>query len=361
MEAIAQNQAAPPQVAIHTYRETDSRTQFARCASTLPDIRSHCFSHHPSWLKALQAGLGHSSFLLEARADNDRALGWLPLALVQSKLFGRFLVSLPYLNSAGIASDNAAAGYALIERAVQLADELDVRYLELRHEHEWRHPALTHSVTTKAHLRLPLPQSCDDLWHSLDAKVRNQIRKAQKNELSVHWGGIDLLPEFHAVFSRNMRDLGTPTYGRSLFKSILSNFPDRAELCVVRQQSRPLAVALLVHGDGQTEVPSASSRRRYNLTNANMLMYWHLLVRALERGQHTFDFGRSSFGSNTYRFKQQWGAQPHGAIWQYYLRRGSIDQARPDNPRYRMMVNAWRHLPLWLSRLIGPAIVKGIP
>src|SRR6476660_6949394 len=191
MEAMAQTQAAPPQVAIHTYREGDSQTQFARCASTLLDIRTHCFSHHPSWLKTLQAGLGHSSFLLEARADDDRALGWLPLALVQSKLFGRFLVSLPYLTSAGIASDDAAAGYALIERAVQLADELDVRYLELRHEQEWRHPALTHSVTTKAHLRLPLPQSSDDLWHNLDAKVRNQIRKAQKNDLSVHWGSID--------------------------------------------------------------------------------------------------------------------------------------------------------------------------
>ena len=53
-----------------------------------------------------------------------------------------------------------------------------------------------------------------------------------------------------------------------------------------------------------------------------MLMYWHLLERAVERGQGTFDFGRSSPESNTYQFKKQWGAVPAPAEWQYYVRSG---------------------------------------
>ena len=44
------------------------------------------------------------------------------------------------------------------------------------------------------------------------------------------------------------------------------------------------------------------------MTNANMLMYWHLLQRTIQRGNRTFDFGRSSESSGTYRFKRQWGA-----------------------------------------------------
>ena len=88
-----------------------------------------------------------------------------------------------------------------------------------------------------------------------------------------------------------MRDLGTPVYGCALFEQILLQFPEQAELCVVRSEGLPLAVALLLHGDGTSEVPSASSLREHNSSNANMLMYWHLLERSIQRGQQTFDFG----------------------------------------------------------------------
>ncbi|HEY2883416.1 MAG TPA: hypothetical protein VGJ15_13300, partial [Pirellulales bacterium] len=56
------------------------------------------FMPHPGWLSALEAGLGHTPYFLEAQHQNKSA-GWLPLSLVSSRLFGRYLVSLPYLNS----------------------------------------------------------------------------------------------------------------------------------------------------------------------------------------------------------------------------------------------------------------------
>jgi hypothetical protein len=108
-------------------------------------------------------------------------------------------------------------------------------------------------------------------------------------------------------------------------------------------------------------VPSASALKRYNNTNANMWMYHHLLLRAIGRGSRDFDFGRSSEGSGTYRFKKQWGAQPEPTVWQYHLRRGDIGAARPDNPRYQWKIALWRRLPVWLTRLVGPGIVRGIP
>jgi hypothetical protein len=92
-----------------------------------------------------------------------------------------------------------------------------------------------------------------------------------------------------------------------------------------------------------------------------MLMYWELLRRAIERGQTTFDFGRSSVDGNTYRFKKQWGACPEPAVWQYYLRSGNVGDMRPDNRRYATFIKLWQRLPVGLSRLIGPAIVRGIP
>ncbi len=317
-------------------------------------------SRHPGWLSVLQEGLRHEPYCLEAVRDG-RTAGLLPLAFVHSRLFGRFLVSLPYLNTGGVlAADDAVAG-ALVDRAVTLADALDVRYLELRHETRLSHPALTHELTSKAHLRLNLPASTDALWESFKPKVRSQIRKGEKAGLTVHWGAEELLGDFYRVFAHNMRDLGTPVFSRRLFGQILAQFPSQAELCVTRLDGRPIAAALLVHGQGLTEVPSASSLRRYNPTNANMLMYWHLLCRAVERGQGGFDFGRSTIDSTTYRFKRQWGAEPYPAVWQYYVRSGSISQMRPDNGRYRLLIRLWQHLPVTLSRILGPPIVRGIP
>jgi FemAB-related protein (PEP-CTERM system-associated) len=317
-------------------------------------------SRHPAWLNVLADGLRHTPFCLEA-VEGERVCGFLALAEVSSLFFGRFLVSLPYLNYGGPVADDVPTAGALFDRAVQLADRLGVRYLELRHELAVAHPRLRHSRTDKVLMRMNLPGDDGKLWKELDAKVRNQVRKGEKSGLSVSWGGEEKAAEFYAVFSQNMRDLGTPVYGRQLFSAILRQFTGRAEICVVRAGAEPVAAALLLHGWGVTEVPSASSLRSHNHTCANMLMYWNLLKRAVERGQDVFDFGRSSQDSATMRFKKQWGASPSSSEWQYYLRTGELGGMQKENPRYRHLVRIWQRLPLPITRLVGPAIVRGIP
>jgi FemAB-related protein (PEP-CTERM system-associated) len=347
-----------PEFILHDRREL---------AKHLPRLRAYVaegglvpLSRDPAWLTVLERGLGHAPYCLEV-AEGERTRGFLALSYVKSLLFGRFLVGLPYLNYGGVLADDEHVAGMLIDRAVQLADRLGVRYLELRHVQAIDQPALVRREGCKVHMRLDLPVTADALWMGLSSKVRNQVRKGQKSGLDVAWGGPELLPEFYAVFSHNMRDLGTPVFGRGLFRAILRQFPDRAELCVVRADGRAAAAALLLHGWGVTEVPSASSLRRYNPTCANMLMYWHLLERAVQRGQAAFDFGRSSPDSNTYQFKKQWGAAPVPADWQYYVRTGGVTDMRPDNPRYQRMIRLWQRLPVGLTRWIGPPIVRGIP
>ncbi len=318
------------------------------------------------WQQALSRGLRYVPYSLAIDAStndcaSESSTGRLPLLLVSSRLFGKFLVSLPYVNSAGVETACDLVARRLIDAAVALADKLDVDHLQLRHEREIEHPALQESIRSKVLMRLPLPSSTEELWKSFKPKVRNQVRKGEKSGVTVHWGRHELLGEFYRVFAHNMRDLGTPVYPRRLFASILEAFDTDAELCVCRLEDQPIAAALLVHSGDRTEVPSASSLRRYNSTNANMLMYWHLLQRAVERGNREFDFGRSTEGSNTFRFKKQWGAQPHPSVWQFYIRKGSVSDTRPDSPKYRMAIRAWQKLPVWLTKIIGPPIVRGIP
>jgi FemAB-related protein (PEP-CTERM system-associated) len=355
---------APLPVSTKTIRVLDHRG----LATALPRLESYLLrdgplvelSRHPAWPNVLAVGMRHTPYCLEA-VEGERVCGFLALAEVSSFLFGRFLVSLPYLNYGGPVADDEETAGALIDQAVQLADRLGVRYLELRHELAMAHSQLRHSRTDKVQMRLSLPGDDAKLWKELDAKVRNQVRKGEKSGLTVTWGGDEKAEEFYAVFSQNMRDLGTPVYGRQLFRAILKQFPGRAEFCVVRAGQEPVAAALLLHGWGVTEVPSASSLRSHNHTCANMLMYWHLLKRAVERGQDVFDFGRSPQDGATMRFKKQWGASPAASEWQFYLRHGEVGGMQKESPRYQRLIRMWQRLPVSVTRLVGPLIVRGIP
>ena len=92
-----------------------------------------------------------------------------------------------------------------------------------------------------------------------------------------------------------------------------------------------------------------------------MLMYWHALQRSIELGQNVFDFGRSSIDAGTHKFKKQWGSQEFPCVWQYYSRRGDVSDARPNSGRYDKMIAAWQKLPVWVTKLIGPSIIRGVP
>ncbi len=318
--------------------------------------------HNPNWIAAISAGLKHTPVVLAHRNAGGEVDGVLPLVRVESWLFGKFLVSLPYLNTGGVWATNQRAAAELVSAACDLADKLDVRYLELRHEIPVVHEKLTVNREDKVHMRLALPQSEQELDASFKSKLRSQIKKTHEHGLQVQWGGRELLSRFYAVFAINMRDLGTPVFSKNLFAQILHAFPDTAELCVVSKEQHAVAAGLLIHYPGErTEVPSASSLRSYNWTGANMWMYRQMLGRAIERGSPQFDFGRSSQGSGTYRFKAQWGAAPHAAVWQYYVRKGRAEDLRPSSPQNQRLVKLWQKLPLSVSRWLGPSIVRGIP
>jgi len=319
-------------------------------------------SQPSAWLGILEEGLNHQRYLIIAETHNGQLVGFLPLAFVQSILFGKFLVSLPYLNSGGVCSQTSEVALALIDHAVDLADQLNVRYLELRHEIPVNHPKLSVSRTDKVHMRLELPTSADELFSSFKSKLRSQVKKSAQQDFDLSYGGVERLEDFYSVFSINMRDLGTPVYSKKLFQSILEKFgPSKAELCVVRLNERPISGALLIHHAQRTEVPSASALRQFNPTNVNMWMYWRLLQRAIEQGSTEFDFGRSTIGAGTYKFKEQWGAKPSPAVWQYYVRKGDPAKMRPDSSKNQRRVEIWKKLPVWLTRIVGPSIVRGIP
>jgi FemAB-related protein (PEP-CTERM system-associated) len=314
--------------------------------------------HEWAWRGVFARAFGCESIYLAARRGG-RIVGVLPTVFLDSWLFGRALISLPYVNYGGVLADDPATERALFDRALDTARRKRCRHVELRHVE--RHfddlPCKRHKVT----MLLPL-QASAAMWDALDRKVRNQVRKAQKSELTHAAGGRELLDAFYAVFARNMRDLGTPVYGRRFFEQMLAAFPDRARIHVVSLKATPVAAGLTFQTRATVEIPWASSIRDFNALCPNHLLYWSILADAGERGCATFDFGRSTPNEGTYKFKEQWGAQAVPLHWEYGLvDRATLPDTGPTNPKFQLAVSAWKKLPLAVATRVGPFIVRAIP
>jgi hypothetical protein len=158
-----------------------------------------------------------------------------------------------------------------------------------------------------------------------------------------------------------MRDLGTPVYGKSLFKKILLEKKIDSFICIVKIDNKPVSVALLTGYRDMLEIPWASTLQSANKYDANMWMYRMILKQAIDLGYKHFDFGRTTRGSNTYKFKKQWGAKPIDHYWYYLTNSESMPETNPDNPKYRFFIAIWKRLPVWLANIVGPYIVKNIP
>jgi len=316
--------------------------------------------HRYGWRDVIESSFGHRCHYLVAKDNRGSIVGILPLVLMQSRLFGRFLVSQPFFNYGGLLCENHAVGNALLAEACLLRQECGAEHVELRHAELWSAdlPTKRHKVS----MILDLAKDVETQWQCFNAKLRNQVRKAEKSGLSVVVGGTELQPDFYTVFVRNMRDLGTPVYAEKLFTEVLKVFPEHTRIITVYLEGKPVASGLIVWFRDTVEIPWASSIRDYNPLCPNNLLYWTALQYALGHDFKRFDFGRSTPGEGTYKFKEQWGAKPVQLHWQYLLPEGaSLPELNTKNPKYEMAIRLWQKLPLPVTRLLGPHIVKNIP
>jgi len=319
--------------------------------------RPGCLYHRAEWGRVF--AVYRLPFRRLAAMRGGRIVGVLPLVWQRSWLFGSQFASLPCFDTAGVLADDAEARSALADRALEIATEAGADVVLLRQAEPL--DLSPHVRNDKALLRLRLESDSDALWHGLKAKVRNQVKKPQKKGLCVERGGVELLSPFFAIYSENMRDLGSPSHSRRFFRVVIDTFPEEVAVYVVWLDDQAIGAGLTMANGDRLEIPWASSLRRYNGYCVNHLMYWEILADACQHGYQWFHFGRSSYDSGPFRFKSQWGAEPVQLYW-YYLASSPEAAAKASSLQesYGWGTRLWRRLPLWLTRSIGPRIVAKV-
>lgn len=343
----------PPRVARLDGANAGQRARWDAFVLACPEAS---FFHRAGWEPLMREVFRHDTYFLFAEGEGGELRGVLPLVHVQSRLFGRSLSSLPFAAYGGAATLDAAAAQALEAEAQALAQRLGVDHLELRHT-ERRHPdwpAQDLYVT----FRKPIEPTEEANMLAIPRKQRAMVRKGIKNGLVSHIdSGVE---RFFALYADNVHRHGTPALPRRYFEALMSAFGEDCEvLTVTDAEGKPLSSVLSFYFRDEVLPTYAGDDTAARELAANDFKYWELMRRACARGLKVFDYGRSKLGTGPYSFKRNWGFEPTPLHYEYRLyKRESIPQNNPANPKYKLMIEGWRRLPLPVANWLGPHIVR---
>lgn len=310
-------------------------------------------------MRAIERTFDYSSCAILAERDGH-ITGVLPLYSIKNWVLGHCLISTPLAVSGGIAAADHESYYALLARAKDMAREQQVEYLELRNTTGKLEPGF-HPNTRYVNFSCDLARDSEANLKRLPKDTRYMIRKAQKQGLEVRHGA-DLLDDFYELFALSMRRLGTPVFPKALLKNLLAEFPGQTDLLTVYSGDKAVSgVLTFLFRDTVLPYYSGASPEAPRLA-ANNLMYWELMQWAAERGYRTFDFGRSKTGTGAYAFKTQWNMKITPLPYQVFLvKKKTLPDFSPANPRFTRATQSWSRLPLWLTKAVGPRVIKWFP
>ena len=315
------------------------------------------FCHRAGWQRVVERAFGHRTHFVYAERAGA-ITGVLPLTEIRSRLFGHSLVSNAFQVYGGPVATDDASRDALVAFANVLLQHTKANHLEFRSEVAGN-PGMLVKERLYVTFRREISADHDKNLTAIPRKQRAVVRKGIANELTTRVGHD--WRTLHRVYGESVRNLGTPVFSRKYFRLLCEEFGEDAEILIVEDKGVPIAAVLSFYFRDQVlpyyggGTPAARSRA------GNDIMYWEVMKRAADKGCRVFDFGRSKEGTGAYSFKKNWGFSPTPLSYEFKLRVGdTIPDVNPLNPKYRLMIETWKRLPLPVANLLGPMLVRNL-
>lgn len=315
------------------------------------------FFHRFAWSRVLKRSFGHTPHFFVAEKDGQ-TVGLLPLVEVRSRLFGHKLASLPFCVYGGVLATSEEADRSLREAAVSLGQRLKVDAVELRNfqpsNSDWAVKDLYYTFRKELH-------ADNDLnLKGIPNRQRAMVRKGIAEGLDgVETEGTDRI---YRVYSESLRNLGTPVFSRRYLDVLREEFAGDCRVLMIQQQGEDVAGVLSFYFRNEV-LPyyGGSVSRARSIRGCNHFMYWELMRRSADEGLEIFDFGRSKKETGPFEFKKNMGFAPEPLPYEYYLvESDAIPDVNPTNPKYRLMIDMWKRLPLPLANVLGPPLARNL-
>jgi FemAB-related protein (PEP-CTERM system-associated) len=319
------------------------------------------FFHLSSWRDVIEQAFRHRAYYLLAEQDGAIA-GVLPLVQVKTRLFGHTLISNPFCVYGGPLAVDGDVFRALVDHAAGLRAQLGAAAVELRFLDAPAEGFLDGAWQKREGLYVTFRRaiSADDEANmkAIPRKQRAVVRKAIDRGLSAT---VDRdVNALHAIYARSVRNLGTPVFAKRYFAILAETFGSAMDVVTVRDGGVPVASVLNFYFRDEVIPYYGGGTEAARACGGNDFMYWEVMRRAAARGCRMFDFGRSKQGTGAFAFKKNWGFVPQPLAYRVLVAPGgTMPEVNPLNPKYRLMIAAWKRLPVPVANVLGPYLVRG--
>ena len=298
-------------------------------------------AHNIEILNVLCSSFGYEQDILLIRGENSLE-GFMPLIIIGNKI-----VSIPHFSYGGYIGKRKITPFLSSALIKSLRQKYGNNFLirDFKQLTEY-------SYNEKISCFLELEQDAEVQFSKFSSKLRSQIRKAKKNGLTVTTSNID---EFFPIYVSNMHRLGSPHLPRYFFKEIIKNYNSGCvEVFVVKNNTIAIGSSIVLTFEDFSEVTWAATYKEFNHLAPNMLLYWEMIKYSINNNMKIFSFGRASIGSNSWRFKKQWGPKEVQLIWNY----SSPKRFRIESLKFLTII--WSYCPKYIIKILGPMITKYI-
>lgn len=313
------------------------------------------FFHLSGWKRVIETSFGHNCYFLYAHVDGH-VQGVLPLVHIKGRLFGSSLISTAFCVYGGPVAVDEAARSVLEDRAIELAQKLNVDYLEFRlralENSDWlRNDELY--VTFRKELDPDPERNLAQVPRKQRAMIRKGIRADLQSRSDTH------INDFYALYSESVRNLGTPVYAKKYFATLKAVFDDACEILTITERGVPVSSVMNFCFRDEVLPYYGGGGVLARKLAANDFMYWEVMRRACENGYRVFDFGRSKRGTGSFAFKTHWGFSPEPLSYEFKLfGTDEMPSVNPTNSKYQLAIACWKRLPLAIANRLGPVIAK---
>jgi FemAB-related protein (PEP-CTERM system-associated) len=317
---------------------------------------SGTFFHLSGWRNVIESAFGHRTFYLAAFSGNDIA-GVLPLTFINSRIFGRSLISNAFCVAGGPLADDSAGEQALIDHATKIGRDLNVDCIEMRCP--TAQPGWVSREGLYVDFRRAIDPDAEANLKAIPRKQRAMIRKGIAGGLVSEID--DNVERLHEVYAQSVHRLGTPVFSKRYFEILKKEFGEACDVVTIVSGRKPVASVMNFYFRDEVLPYYGGGTGEARALAGNDFMYWEVMRRACERGYRVFDFGRSKIGTGAYNFKRYWGFEPAPLAYQFLpIGKAEIPDNNPLSPKFRLMVSTWQKLPLFATKIVGPMIVRSI-
>jgi len=290
---------------------------------------------------------------------DDEIRGILPLYNLKLPFSKNVLYSVPLAVAGGIVSLDEEAENLLLNKAIELSQTNgDCRIILKQYKHKVIGPLITDE--NFCNKELSLSSNLDEVWNEISEINRAKVTAGRKFEYSVEHPSNDINTFYNFLFKHQHRK-GIPCTGKSWIRDLVNS--GMYSISVLKHEGEIVAATMVKEFKDTISFPfsctSDPESKHFNLINN---LYWELIKKYSLQGKNIFHSGRLPKSGVADEFRQGWGGKIYSYYYQYHpqtVRKTEFNIKRSS--KRKTFEKIWKSTPGFITKIIGPLIVKRFP